>query len=55
MKTLVVLWESQTEPRTLLADNPRQANTIAASLRASRRRRVDVVPLNSTNLKRLTS
>lgn len=56
-KALVVLWESHRDSKTqsvILADNQRQANSIAASLRANRRRRVDVIPLTGATLKTLS-
>jgi hypothetical protein len=56
-KQLVVIWESYRDGRanTLIADSRPQANLIADSYRTSRRRRVDVVPLNSANLRRITN
>lgn len=57
-KALVVLWESyrDSEPSSVLvADNERQARVIANGLRASRRRRVDVVTLNGDTLRNITA
>ena len=56
-KHLVVIWESYRDGRanTLVADSRQQANLIADSYRTSRRRRVDIVPLNRDNLRRITA
>lgn len=56
-QVLLVLWESYSEGRTNQVSilDRRNAEVLARNFRSQRRRRADVIPLTSDNIKRFVS